>query len=315
MNKMILRNTIISVLLIAALMFVVLLSKRSPYGTRQSSFAIAPEKDITRIELTEDDNRISLVKQGGTWLLDHKYETRKSAILSLLDILTGIKIKSPVSSGTFNEEVTDKNIKPVKIRVYKDHKLLRTFIIYRTASNAYGNIMKRSSRSRPFIVYVPGYEEDIGYFFSTEPHFWRPFTVFDLLPSEISSVEVINTYDTASSFRITASDRNFLLEGTAGWDSSRVNRYISYFTFVPFEGWVQSGAGEKIATADVCHTITVMKTTGEKVVLSLWEKSDSSAGTTDSDRLYGKLNTMDDLFIIRYFDIDPLLKKRSYFYQ
>jgi len=47
----------------------------------------------------------------------------------------------------------------------------------------------------------------------------------------------------------------------------------------------------------------------------LWEKSDSSAGTTDSDRLYGKLNTMDDLFIIRYFDIDPLLKKRSYFYQ
>lgn len=315
MNRIILRNTIISVLLIAALVFVVLVSQRSPYGNNQSTFAVAPEKEISRVELSRDDSSITLVKHNGAWLLDGKYETRKSAVLSLIDILTGIRIKSPVSSAAFNEEISGKGIKPVRVRVYEKRKLLRTFIVYHTASNAYGNIMKRSGRSRPFIVYVPGYEEDIGYFFSTEQRYWRPFTVFNLLPSEISSVEVSYPSDTASSFSVTASAGKYLLEGKTGWDSSRVNRYISYFTFIPFEGWVQTGTGDKLVTSDTSLTIKVMKTNGEEMVLSLWEKSGSSAGTTDSDRLYGKLSSMDDLFIIRYFDIDPLLKKRSYFYQ
>jgi hypothetical protein len=35
----------------------------------------------------------------------------------------------------------------------------------------------------------------------------------------------------------------------------------------------------------------------------------------DSDRLLGKTDEKDQLFIIRYFDIDPLIKKRDYFFQ
>jgi hypothetical protein len=34
----------------------------------------------------------------------------------------------------------------------------------------------------------------------------------------------------------------------------------------------------------------------------------------DSDRLLGKTDEKDELFVIRYFDIDPLIKKRSYFF-
>ena len=34
----------------------------------------------------------------------------------------------------------------------------------------------------------------------------------------------------------------------------------------------------------------------------------------DSDRLLGKTEEQDELFIMRYFDIDPLIKKRSYFF-
>ena len=34
----------------------------------------------------------------------------------------------------------------------------------------------------------------------------------------------------------------------------------------------------------------------------------------DSDRLLGKTDESNELFIMRYFDIDPLIKKRSYFF-
>ena len=61
--------------------------------------------------------------------------------------------------------------------------------------------MKLRERSKPFIVYVPGNEVEIGSAFTLNELFWRPYTVFNLLPSEIYSVTLENIADTASSFQ------------------------------------------------------------------------------------------------------------------
>jgi hypothetical protein len=35
----------------------------------------------------------------------------------------------------------------------------------------------------------------------------------------------------------------------------------------------------------------------------------------DTDRAYGQIDKMEELIIVRYFDIDPVLKRRSYFFR
>ncbi len=70
--------------------------------------------------------------------------------------------------------------------------------------------------------------------------FWQPYTVFNLLPSEISSVRFENISDTSSSFSIINSNHHYFLSDAGNnvrWDSSLVVRYISYFAWVPFESW------------------------------------------------------------------------------
>lgn len=318
MNRIVLRNTIISVLLIAALFAVVLLRDSSPYDRKQSSFAAEPGKEITRIEIEGEGKKVSLEKKEGAWLVDGKNESRKNEVLNLLYIITEMRIKSPVSDEVFREEITGRDIKPVWVSVFENRKVLKRFIVYKTDSNPYGNIMKLRSRSRPFIVYVPGYSEEIGSAFNSSPAWWQPFTIFNLLPSEIESVAVENRADPSSSFTINFSGGSFLLSGAEGWDSARVKRYISYFTYIPFENLADDMTDEmrnKIISGETLFRITVLRTSGDTVVLDLWEKPDSISGGTDSDRLYGSLNAGDELFIIRYFDIDPLLKKRAYFYQ
>ena len=64
------------------------------------------------------------------------------------------------------------------------------------------------------------------------------------------------------------------------------------------------------------YRITVISSNGKESVLTLWErmKGDNGEMTKDSDRLLGKTQSNDVFFILRYFDIDPLLKKRSYFF-
>jgi hypothetical protein len=319
------RRIIISVILtlIGAVVLVIITRSHSPFGKSNSSFASKPEKEITAVDFSQGDKHISLVKNGNEWLLNGNKETRKTAVMFLLRILEEIKIKSPVSPELFRKEITLAGAEPVKVKVHENRHLLKTFLVYGTKSNIYGNIMKTSRKSKPFIVYMPGFEGNIGSVFTLNELYWQPYTVFSLLPSEISSVCFENLGDEGESFTINYKGQHFSLADKkgelSGWDTSRVKRYLTYFVRIPFESWdlkPEAGDIEIIKKNRPLYRISVTTVKGKSIVLTLWRKWKTENGqlVPDSDRLFGKTQETDDLFIIRYFDIDPLLKKKSYFY-
>jgi hypothetical protein len=321
MNKSVIR-ALLGVVVIGLLLLIIFRSK-SPFGKNNSSFASEPDKEITKIELSNNGEKLVLEDRGENWMINGKSETRKSGVMFLIRILKEIKIKSPVSADLFGTEITSQNISPVKVRVYENRKLLKTFLVYKTQSNAYGNFMKLKESSKPFIVYVPGYEGDIGSAFILNELYWQPYIVFNLLPSEIASVNFENFSDTTSSFKISNKSQHYFLSWSGGnlkgWDSSLVARYITYFARVPFESWAfgTADASKKPDESDQpLYRISVITSQGRKNVLTLWALMKDKTGTKemDSDRLLGKTDENDDYFIMRYFDVDPLIKKRSYFF-
>jgi len=321
MSKILIKSIVLIIVIV--MIMLILFTGRTPFGKSNSSFATEQGKEITRIELSFAGKKLILEKKGDNWLINGKSEARKSGIMFIERILTEIKIKSSVSSGFFESEIKAKNIIPVKVKVFENRRLLKTFLVYKTLSNPYGNIMKINESSKPFIVYVPGYEGNIGSAFITNELYWQPNIVFNLLPSEIESVSFENFSDTASSFKITKTNQKYSFSGSArnnaGWDSSLVIRYISYFARVPFESWafdITDTEKKSIEASLTLYRITVNTTLNTKVILNLWaiQKYDNGIKKTDSDRLLGKTDTNDELFILRYFDIDPLIKKRSYFF-
>lgn len=313
--------SLISILLVILIIY--LLKERSPFGGSNTSFAAKPKNEITRIEFTDGRSTLILDKKGEEWVVNKNFDTRKSSILFILKILTDMEIKSPVTPELFNKEIVANGIDPVKVKVFEKGKVIKSFLVYKTASNKYGNIMKLREGSKPFIVYVPGNEVEIGPAFNMNQLFWQPYTVFNLLPSDIYSVTLENFADTGSSFRIKNENRRFRLyslsEELSGWDTSRLIRYVSYFTHVPFESWafnLSADEKEKITKEDPLYKITVVNTEGEKKILFLWERSIEEKGVKkrDTDRLWAQTESNKEIFVIRYTDIDPLLKKRSYFY-
>jgi len=309
--------------IIIVLLFLILFRSRSPFGKSNSSFAVDQEKEITKIELATGRMKLVLEKKGDVWLINNKSEARKSGIQFITRVLKDIKIKSTVSSDLFNSEITGKNIIPVRVKVYGNYKLLSSFLVYKTHSNTYGNIMKIKESSKPFIVYIPGYDGNIGNAFIANELFWEDYTIFNLLPSEIESVSFENFSDASSSFKISARDQHYTLSGQegnlTGWDNSLVGRYLSYFARVPFEFWnldSDDAITGKIIASQPLYKITVISNTGKKIALSLWPMLTGEPGNekTDSDRLYGKTDEHKELFVMRYFDIDPLIKKKSYFF-
>jgi hypothetical protein len=322
MNKLVIRGAAISIALVLILLLI--FRDRLPFGSGNTSFATGAGSEITRIELSQGDDKLSLSMNGDGWVINDRLEARKSGVLFLLRILREFAIKSPVSDELFKSEITDKNVNPVKVKVYENRKLTRSFLVYKTSSNVYGNIMKMREWSKPFIVYVPSFEGDIGSAFTLNELFWQPYTVFNLLPSEIESVNFENLSDTSSSFLIISGNHHIeLLSGSrplTGWDSTLVIRYLSYFARIPFEKWDLEMSVEEKTRAESqqpLYRITVITTEGKKTILTLWErmKEENGSVANDSDRLLGKTEESNEFFILRYFDIDPLLKKRAYFYQ
>ena len=314
---------IILILILAGCIFLLVFRNRSPFGQRNSSFWSEPEKEITKIELTEGKNKLSLTREDDKWLINGKQEARKPGVFFMLRVLQDLRIKSPVSGELFEREVENMGIIPVRVKVFEKRRLLKSFLVYKTTSNVYGNIMKIKSSSKPFIVYIPDYENDIGSLFSTDELFWQPYSLFSLLPSQISSLSLENLSDTASSFSIVNSNNNYSVSGMKselhGWDSSRVKRYLSYFAYIPFESWatdIDDAEKNRVESLMPLYRITINSSDGHRTVLRLWERMKTENGQMikDNDRLLGKTDNIDEFFILRYFDIDPIIKKRSYFF-
>lgn len=319
MNKIYTRNILFAVLLVLLTVIVVIFRNRSPFGSRESNFSPGTDTKITGIELSGENKSVFLRLENDIWKVNRNGEARKSAVIFLLKMLQELKIKSPVSPEMYENEIISKGIKPVRVKIYEKRKLIRSFYVYRTPSNRYGNIMKISERSRPFIVHFPGYEGDIGSVFNPDELFWKPYILFNILPSEISSVTLENTGDPSSSFSIKRTGNTYELSDLnsilTGWDSARVRRYISYFTMVPFENRafdISESVKARLQAVDPVFRIKVRLNDGSTINLSLWERFND--GKKDTDRLWGMTDETEGFVIIRYFDIDPLLKKVNYFF-
>jgi hypothetical protein len=321
MSRKTIRYSVIAIPLLILLIY--LFRERSPFGGGNTSFAAEPKIEITRVEFSDGKNTLTLEKKGEAWFVNKSLETRKTSILFILKILSEMEIKSPVAPELYNKEIIEKGIDPLKVRVFEKGKLIKSFLVYKTGSNKYGNIMKLRETSKPFIVFVPGNEVEIGSAFTMNELFWQPYTVFTFLPSEIYSVAVENTADTGSSFMIKNENYRLRLYSNQGEmhgsDSSRLIRYLSYFSHVPFESWALNlSADEKrsIEKKEPLYKIIVVTSEGVRKAVMLWQRSvdENNVMKPDTDRLWAKTEGSAEIFVIRYIDIDPLLKKLSYFY-
>jgi hypothetical protein len=320
MNKLNVRYILILIFFVA---LVLLISKgRTPFGKGNTSFAVKPEVGITRIDLTQGEKKLTIEKSGENWLINNKNEARKSAVQFMIRTLREIRIKSPVSPEIFKNEIVGKKTDPVRVAIYAKRKMVKSFLVYKTGSNIYGNIMKIRASSKPFILYIPGYEDNIGTHFVVNDLFWKPYMVFHLLPSQIESIALENFSDSTSSFMISCTGDLQLSEkgrNVSGWDTLKVRRYVSYFTAISFETWVfDLDAREKneIESTPPLYRIKVRNHDGKEIILTVWERWIPVGGgrSLDTDRVWAKTNENDGIFVMRYFDLDPVLKKSSYFF-
>lgn len=286
-------------------------------GNREGRFKINPNKTVTRVIIQKADSRVTLEMKKGEWLLNGKEDVRKTAISFMLSALEEMEPRSAVSEKVFESLSSKSRADYLTVKVFSGSRKINSFIVYHFHDVNYSSILKKNSRSKPYLVYLPGYEFDPGMVFTAEADYWRPFTIFEIMPSEIKEVRMDYNENAFNSFSIISEKNLVFLSGSSSFDSIAVRRYLSYFVNVPFERLptgLELNDMKNQTTGSPYFTLTVSTLTNTTHTLRGWRRKTIADGVsiTDTDRLWGRLDD-GKLFVIRYLDIDPLLKKRSYF--
>lgn len=309
-------------LLVIVIALIIAGKQESPFGNRNSSFSLDWTNEITSISISSKDKEVKLSKVDELWIVNNEMGARKSAISFILKTLEKLEIKSPVSDYLFQSLVGDEDIDPVIISINGKAGKRTSFLIYKSTDPSKGSILKKDKKSKPFFVTLPGYDTDPGRHFVADEKFWKPYHIFNLHPERISSINMSFLDEQMEDIEIIVNtDSVHLKVGNnvvRDVATDNLERYLSYFTFVPFETWEfgLSEADKNIILAKNPEIEIRVKTSDEeKIELRVWQREMIGVNglEPDTDRLYGELNRSGEIFVVKYFDLDPLIKTKEYF--
>jgi hypothetical protein len=319
------RRLVIILLGVAIMLALILVTgkKKSPFGKSNSSISVPADVQIDLITMERDGSLLSLSRENDRkWIINGKTEARSSAVSFILQTLHTIEIKSPVTDQYFRENIEEPGISPVKVEAFSSGRRVSSFMVYRYSDSPLGNIVRRKAGSKPFIAHIPGYDLNPGSHFITDARFWIPYNIFSLDPADIDTVRFTSGGREIPDLLIASGQRGYDLfiggERPERADTTAIRRYLAYFTFVPFENWAYELNDEQkleIIANEPAYVIGVTGKDGLRQKLVLWKRyiDENNGRDEDTDRLWGSLNGGADIFIARYFDIDPLLKSPDYF--
>lgn len=311
-----------ALLIIILLVGLFLIGRHVPFGAGNSVFYFEDTKAISRISIMAENNSVNLEKRDNTWYINGKYPARREAIESLLAVIRDIRIKSPVSDEVFRQVLGDSGTRQTDIRIYDGKKTVQSFQVFSNPSVEVPTIFRKGARAKPFLVHIPAYELDPGSFFVAGEKAWMPTTLFQLSPHRIRELHLdyFETPDSSFSIRLEGGGISFTsrLYPEENIDTMAVGRYLSYFTYVPFESWAMDlGRAEidSIMEGSPYLRLELVSNESDTINLMTWTRKIQQEGSKtvrDTDRLWGSING-EDLLIIKYYDLDPLVKGPSYF--
>jgi len=308
-----LKSIILLIVLLIIALIIFFKNQDSTIREELKDFAVEDTASVDKIFMVDKANqKVLLERIDGQWIVNKKYPVRKDAIDILLKTINRLAVKQPVPKSEFNTIVGLMAAQSMKVEIYQDGDLAKTYFVGGPTSDSQGTYMMLENSSTPFIVSIHGF---VGYLttrYFTDEHIWRNSAVFSYNFNDIASITVDYPLEKQKSFKVYNYFNNkFSIEKLSdkskpNFDTLAVKEYIASFKKVNFEALIQDMTKEKVDS--------VLKTI-PKCIFTVENKSpqgliapDGEVYKFDPDRMYA-LQNQKEFLLIQYFTFDPLFKE------
>lgn len=344
MNK----NKYIAIATILLAIVAIVLLMRSSRSTIKADFAVEDAASITKIFMSDKLNNTVTLKRidEQKWMVNDKYQARADGMDILLESITQVRVKEPVTIAGRNNVIKWLAGKSVKVEVYQTvyridlfkkikwfphEKLTKVYYVGGETQDNNGTFMLMEGSDEPFICYIPGFRGFLSPRYTALETDWRNHAICDLKIGDIKSVKLEFPTARDSSFEISRFDRDFEVKMLGsnqvmnGYDTLKVLDYMSSFTNVNFEAFRNNMGKHDIDSITSQTPMAILsitdvsgKTTTVKAFIKLAEKGtiDEITGNElfiDRDRFYGLVNDDKDFVYLQYFTFNQILKPITFF--
>lgn len=279
--------------------------------------------DIDKIAIRSDSIEILLMKEAESWRLNNMYAVKKDAINLVLAAMQRLEIIAPIPRSY--QALAAKKLENTGkfVEISAGSRIIRAFYIDYDTSEIKGTIILNHKARIPFLVKMKGFStSNISKIFSTDFYFWRDNTLFSYQPEDIASVSISYADSRNRSFKIIYdSERQpHLINQQTGKQMNEVelkslSDYLYYFSninYLPSD----ADAVNVLATNLLIAEITIEGKKMNNITVSLYKRpleEISESQKYDLNYCYGKINNEKELVLIKYFDIDPILRELNDF--
>jgi hypothetical protein len=175
-----------------------------------------------------------------------------------------------------------------------------------------------------FRMGVRGYRQgNLAELYRSDPRFWRDNLIFHYLPDEILSVSLLYAKDPGRSFHLARNDAGEFKIAAGmipeSWESpstERVRQYLGYFYDVRFGAFLDPETDTLEYQSDPGFVLKLDLTDRRYSKLELYPVYRITAGGSremDYNILYGRTGEGEDWIVLKYVEVDPILREYGYF--
>jgi len=282
---------------------------------------------ITKIQIVnlEDSahSKIYLEKSNQGWKLNSRFTAEPKLLALFLNIYSSLEIQMPVPnsiSDSINKLLTNKGL---LIRFFSQEKLCSQVIIGDRNSEKNGNYAKIPLQNDLYIIANPGFSYSLLDITSSEVRFWRNKTLIEINPNLIQSASLIYKENPEKSFQIqlgnpqTVKLFNAQNKAVEKFNSEKILTYCSYFSKIEFESIISKPNKiiDSLANATYYFDLKLTLTNEQKMEMKAYRIVDKhNKSGFDVNRFFIKLANEENIYVMKYYDFDPVLKEIDYFY-
>ncbi len=327
---------ILPILLVAGIIAMPLIDKykRGTIKGELKDFAVKDINKVDRIFMSKKNGaKVELIKnKEGKWLVNNKYPVTEDKLKILLEeTLPFIEVKAPVSDAAYNNVVTKMASSAIKVEIYEEGDLSKTYYVGGTTADELGTFMYMEGSTRPFICHIPGFKGYLSARFELSELRWRSKNIFNAPVNELKSVEVNYLRAPENSFKLIKSGNEIKMEYpklSGNINQQFIKQYSALFGGLYHEGFVERASElfvDSLSKANPEVLITVVKTDGLKTALKVYKKpvtqetkqqfdEEGNPLDFDTDRYYALIDNNKELIMVQEYVFRNVFKAPKDFY-
>jgi hypothetical protein len=316
------------VVLAGVAVYLYLQDEQSTLDASFSTFGLKKEQEVDSVLIRQDNQQVKLHREENQWYVNEHLFARAKAVDQFFNLLADLRVEAPAPRDNRDELVEEIQAHAIHVQVYKKNRRIRDYLVEASPSREGHTYMMVAGSRQPFLMSLPGFNQDLAPLFKANPEYWRDRTLFDYEGPELSVVQVTYPGKPQASFRLSYQQERFDLklpgdeEQAEPFSSNKAARYFSYFANVRFHSVITGDRRltDSLEKARPYCTIEITDRNGNQRKLVTYRKS--SQGKRDAfgqktpydlNYLYGHYGHSEEILLIKYTEIDPLLKEIDYF--